>query len=98
MFSSFFGPIKESLGKAFLLTVWLPVLIFASATVTVYLIANRSLNYTWQNWLTLSLGGQGLVTIGFLMVTTLVAFAFYYVMGVISQLFEGYWEKIPGLY
>ena len=97
MFSSFLGQIKESLGKAFLLTVWLPALIFVSTVLTVYLIANKSLEHVWQNWLTLSLGGQGLITVGFLMGTTLVAFALYYVMGAISQFFEGYWEKIPGL-
>ncbi len=97
MFSSFLNPIKETLGKAFLLTVWLPALIFVSAIVTVYLIANNSLEYVWQNWLTFSLGGQGLITVGFLMVTTLAAFALYYVMGAISRFFEGYWEKIPGL-
>jgi len=49
MFSSFLGDAKSYLSKGFVLSTWLPVLIFASATVTVYLAGNTSLEQAWQS-------------------------------------------------
>src|SRR2546423_2191831 len=97
MFSTFLSELRGYLGKAFILATWVPVLIFASASVAIYLAGNRSLGQAWQIWLNLTLGGQGMLTIEFLGIVTFIAFIFYSVQIPVTQLFEGYWNRIPGL-
>src|SRR5438874_1264712 len=97
MFSTFLGELRGYLGKAFILATWVPVLIFASVSVAVYLIGNKSLGQAWQSWLNLTIGGQGVLTVEFLVIVTFLAFIFYSVQLPLTQIFEGYWDHIPGL-
>src|SRR2546425_5692032 len=97
MFSTFLGELRGYLGKAFILATWVPVLIFASASVAIYLAGNRSLGQAWQSWLNLTIGGQGVLSVEFLVIVTFLAFIFYSVQIPLAQLFEGYWDHIPGL-
>src|SRR2546421_4734452 len=93
MFDSFLGNVKGYLGKAFVLTAWLPVFVFACLGLVVYLAGNRSFEAVWHAWLSLPLGDQVAVTIAFLAPVTLLAFVIHHLEGPIVRFFEGYWEN-----
>ena len=90
MFSTFLAKTKDYLGKAFILAVWIPVLIFSGSVTTVYLAETNSLISTWEKWL--KLGTETKLTFGFiaLIVITLIAFIIHYLQVPITRLFEGY--------
>lgn len=90
MFSTFLAKTKDYLGKAFILAVWIPVLIFSGSVTTVYLAETNSLISTWEKWL--KLGTETKLTLAFisLVIITLIAFIIHYLQVPISRFFEGY--------
>jgi hypothetical protein len=97
MFSTFIGELRGYFGKAFVLAVWLPVFVFASLSLVVYLLGSGSLEVVWQHWRSLQLDEQIVLAIAFLAPVTLFAFVIHYLQVPITRLFEGYWEGWPGL-
>ncbi len=92
MFNKFLSEIKGYFGKAFVLAVWLPVLIFAVALVTVCMAGDNSPETVWQQWQQWADMNKSLLpaTI-FLFAVTLIAFVIHYLQVPITRLFEGYW-------
>lgn len=92
MFNKFLSEVKGYFGKAFVLAVWLPVLILAVALVTVFMAGNNSPETVWQQWQKWADLNKSLVpaTI-FLFAVTLIAFVIHYLQVPITRLFEGYW-------
>ncbi len=90
MFSTFLERTKDYLGKAFILAVWIPVLIFSGSVATVYLAGTNSLVSTWEKWL--KLATETKLTFAFisLVIITLIAFIIHYLQVPISRFFEGY--------
>ena len=90
MFSTFLDQAKDYLGKAFILAVWIPLLIFSVSLATVYFAGTNSLISTWEKWLTL--GTETKLTLAFisLVIITLIAFIIHYLQVPITRLFEGY--------
>ncbi len=97
MFSTFVGELRGYIGKAFVLAVWLPVIVFAGLGLIVYLWGDGSLETEWQRWRSLQLDEQIVLAVAFLAPVTLIAFVIHYLQVPITRLFEGYWETWPGL-
>ena len=95
MFSTFLGQVNEYFGKAFIIAVWMPLLVFAGTLFTVYFVATNSLAATWQKWILLNTQAQLVLGFIFLIVITLIAFIIHYLQVPISRFFEGYWSKLP---
>ena len=70
MFSTYLGELKGYVGKAFVLAVWLPVFVFASLGMVIYLEGSGSLGSAWQRWNALTVGGQGVLAMEFLIAVT----------------------------
>lgn len=98
MFDKFFSAFKGYFGKAFVLAVWLPVLIFAVALVTVCMAGDNSPETVWQQWQQWADIKKSLLPVTlFLSTVTLIAFVIHYLDLSITRLFEGYWQHLPPL-
>lgn len=95
MFSTVFGEIKGYFGKAFIPAVWIPLLIFSAAILTVYFSGQGSLVSNWQKFWTFNIEIKILLISTFLIIVTLIALVVHYLQVPISRLFEGYWQAIP---
>ncbi len=97
MFTSILGELKGWFGRAFVLAVWLPVFVFASAAAAVYLAgAGRLASFAaaWAQWG----ADQKIITSAeFLLAVTLVAYALDFAQVSVTRLFEGYWPGLPPL-
>lgn len=92
MFNKFLSEVKGYFGKAFVLAVWLPVLIFTVALVTVCMAGDNSPETVWQQWQQWAdLNKSLLPATIFLFAVTLIAFVIHYLQVPITRLFEGYW-------
>ncbi|MCP4408117.1 MAG: hypothetical protein GY807_10230 [Gammaproteobacteria bacterium] len=80
-----------------MLAVWLPVIVFAGLGLVVYLWGDGSLETEWQHWRSLQLDEKIVLAVVFLAPVTMIAFVIHYLQVPITRLFEGYWEKWPGL-
>ncbi len=97
MFSSFLGELKGYFGKAFVLAVWLPILLFTSAGLAVYLAGAGILRVSWERWLGLQIEDKVLLAAAFLITVTLTAFVIDHMQVPITRMFEGYWDDVTGL-
>lgn len=91
MFTSLLGELKGWFGRAFLLSVWLPVFIFAGAGLSVYLAGAGTLASAFDIWDQWSADRKAIFTAVFILVVTLIAFALEFAQVSITRLFEGYW-------
>jgi hypothetical protein len=97
LFTSIMGELKGWFNRAFLMAVWLPVCVFASAATVVYLAGAGELASgaaAWAQWQT---DEKVILVAEFVIVITLVAFGLEYVQVSITRLFEGYWTELPVL-
>ena len=95
MFTSLLGELKNWFGRAFLLAVWLPVFVFASAATAVYLAGAGALTSSAVMWAQWGLDAKIILSATFIVVITLVAFVLDFTQVSITRLFEGYWAELP---
>jgi hypothetical protein len=95
MFTSLLGELKGWFGRAFLLAVWLPVFIFASAAAAVYLAGAGVLTSSAAVWAQWRADEKIILSAVFIIVVTLVAFVLDFAQVSITRLFEGYWADLP---
>jgi hypothetical protein len=88
------GQLKGWFGRGFILAVWLPVFIFASAAAAVYLAGAGGVGTFAAVWAQWSAGDKALVSAEFVLAVSLVAFALEFAQVSITRLFEGYWSGI----
>lgn len=95
MFTSTLGELKDWFGRAFVLAVWLPVFIFASAGAAVWLAgAGRLASFAdaWGQW---RADEKLILSAEFLLAVTLAAYAVDFAQVSVTRLFEGYWSGLP---
>lgn len=97
MFTSLLGELKGWFGRAFLLAVWLPVFIFASAASVVYLAGAGAAVFGATAWARGGVDDKIVLSAEFILAVTLVAFVVDYVQVPITRLFEGYWPALRPL-
>ena len=95
MFTSMLGDLKGYFGKAFVMAVWLPVGVFASALAVVLAPGTALLQAIQSMWNSSNLEKASLLAIEFLLVVTLVAYMLQQLQVPVTQFFEGYWEGWP---
>lgn len=95
MFTSLLGELKGWFGRAFLLAVWLPVFVFASAVTAVYLAGAGALTSSAAMWAQWRVDEKIILSAKFIIVVTLVAFVLDFAQVSITRLFEGYWDDLP---
>lgn len=95
MFTSLLGELKNWFGRAFLVAVWLPVFVFASAATAVYLAGVGALTSSAAMWAQWRVDEKIILSAKFIIVITLVAFVLDSVQVSITRLFEGYWDDLP---
>ena len=95
MFTSLLGELKNWFGRAFLVAVWLPVFVFASAATAVYLAGAGALTSSAVMWAQWGLDEKIILSASFIIVVTLVAFVLDFAQVSITRLFEGYWDELP---
>jgi hypothetical protein len=89
------GQLKGWFGRAFLLAVWLPVFIFASAGAAVYLAGAGGLGTFAAAWAQWQAADKAVVSALFVLAVSLVAFVLEFAQVSITRLFEGYWSGVP---
>jgi hypothetical protein len=95
MFTSILGELKGWFGRAFVLAVWLPVFVFASAGAAVWLAgAGRLASFAdaWAQW---RADEKLILSAEFLLAVTLAAYAVDFAQVSVTRLFEGYWSGLP---
>jgi hypothetical protein len=95
MFTSLLGELKDWFGRAFLVAVWLPVFVFASAVTAVYRAGAGALTSSAAVWTQLRVDEKIILSAKFIIVVTLVAFVLDFAQVSITRLFEGYWDDLP---
>lgn len=95
MFTSILGELKGWFGRAFVLAVWLPVFVFASAGAAVYVAGAGSLSSLSAAWAGRGADEKIVLSAGFVLAVTLVAFALDFAQASVTRLFEGYWPALP---
>jgi len=95
MFSTVLQELESYFGRGFLLGVFFPVLMFASASLAILIEMTRGLAATLSAWDALSLQTQALSLLSGLVVVAAISYLIYNFQYSITRLFEGYWPHIP---
>lgn len=93
MFSTFLQEVRGYLGKGFLLSVFIPTLIFASAHAAIYLELSLGLGVAWRRWATFSTEAKAMLILAALISLTFFAYVIHNLQLGITRLFEGYWDS-----
>jgi hypothetical protein len=89
------GQLKGWFGRAFILAVWLPVFVFASAASAVYLAGAGRLDSFAAAWARWGADEKAVVTAEFVFAVSLAAFALEFAQVSVTRIFEGYWPGVP---
>lgn len=95
LFTSLAGELKGWVGKAFVMAVWLPVLVFACAGLAVYLAGAGALASAPAEWARRGADDKAIFLAVFVGVVTLAAFVLDFAQVPLVRLFEGYWAELP---
>ena len=95
MFTTTLSSLKDWFGRAFVLAVWLPVFVFASAAVAVYLAGAGRLASSASAWAQWRADEKLIISAEFLLAVTLAAYALDFSQVTITRLLEGYWPGLP---
>lgn len=95
VFTSLAGELKGWVGKAFVMAVWLPVLVFACAGLAVYLAGAGKLASAPAEWARRGADDKAIFLAVFVGAVTLAAFVLDFAQVPLARLFEGYWAELP---
>ena len=95
MFSTFLQELRGYLGKGYLLAVFVPTLLFATAHLLIYLEISQGLGQAWQQWTSLSTDAKIILPLIGLIGLAFLAYLVHNLQLPITRLFEGYWNNWP---
>jgi hypothetical protein len=95
MFTTILGDLKGYFGKAFIMSVWLPVAVFISGLAAVIAPGTAFMQAIQTAGTEADLKETSLLAIALFLAVTLIAYIIQQLQVPITQFFEGYWDKWP---